>query len=129
MHTYYFEKLEVWQNSKELALKIYEITKMFPLEEKYGITNQIRRASLSISSNIAEGFSRNSDKEKIHFLNISYGSTIEVLNFLIFCKELNYLSSENYIELRKKAEYITNQIQALSKSIQQKIKNINQQKY
>lgn len=123
MHTYYFEKLEVWRNAKNFALNIYVITQNFPSEEKFGITNQLRRASLSISANIAEGFSRNSDKEKAHFLNIAYGSTIECINFLIFSFEIHYISQQDYEEARLKAEHITNQIQALSKSISQKSEN------
>ena len=91
MHTYYFEKLQVWQNSKDFVLKVYSVTNTFPESEKFGIISQIRRASTSISANIAEGFSRNSDKEKAKFINIAYGSAIEVcLIFLIISKKIFY---------------------------------------
>lgn len=120
MHTYYFEKLDVWKNAKKFALLIYEITKGFPSEQKFGIISQIRKCSLSISANIAEGFSRNSDKDKLHFLNIAYSSTIESINFLIFSNDLKYISEEKYVEIRTLAEFITNQLQALSKSLAQK---------
>lgn len=75
MHTYYFEKLEVWQNSRVFVKNIYLITENFPEKEKFGITNQIRRAALSITSNIAD-FARNSNIEKARFVNISYSSCI-----------------------------------------------------
>ncbi|CDN75549.1 four helix bundle protein [Elizabethkingia anophelis] len=117
MHTYYFEKLQVWQNSKDFVLKVYSVTNTFPESEKFGIISQIRRASTSISANIAEGFSRNSDKEKAKFINIAYGSAIEVLNFLIISKDLLFLSQKDYTELRKQIEHITNQLQALNKTI------------
>lgn len=83
MYQFYFEKLEVWQNSRKLVKEIYLLTSSFPDNEKFGITNQMRRASTSISANIAEGFSRQSNKEKSRFLNIAFGSTIEIINFLI----------------------------------------------
>lgn len=77
MHTYYFEKLEVWQNSRVFVKNIYLITENFPEKEKFGITNQIRRASLSITANIAEGFARNSNIEKARFI-------VHVSKLLIF---------------------------------------------
>ena len=66
-HIFYFEKLDVWQNARKLNKKVYEITKTFPKEEIYGLTNQVRRASVSICSNIAEGTSRQSSKDQAHF--------------------------------------------------------------
>ena len=119
MYQFYFEKLEVWQNSRKLVKEIYLLTSSFPDNEKFGITNQMRRASTSISANIAEGFSRQSNKEKSRLFNIAFGSTIEIINFLILSNDLGFLSDEIYIELREKAELITNQINALNKSINQ----------
>ncbi|AZI56583.1 four helix bundle protein [Epilithonimonas vandammei] len=117
MYQFYFEKLEVWQNSRRLVKDIYIVTTAFPENEKFGITNQLRRASTSISANIAEGFSRQSNKEKSRFLNIAFGSTIEVINFLILSNDLGFLNDENYRQLREKSEFITNQINSLNKSI------------
>lgn len=117
MYQFYFEKLEVWQNSRKFVKEIYLVTSSFPDHEKFGITNQMRRASTSISANIAEGFSRQSNKEKSRFLNIAFGSTIEIINFLILSNDLGFMSNESYNELREKAEFITNQINALNKSI------------
>lgn len=117
MYQFYFEKLEVWQNSRQLVKEIYLVTSSFPENEKFGITNQMRRASTSISANIAEGFSRQSNKEKSRFLNIAFGSTIEVINFLILSNDLGFLNNENYNQLREKSEFITNQINSLNKSL------------
>ncbi|WP_333851616.1 four helix bundle protein [Epilithonimonas sp.] len=117
MYQFYFEKLEVWQNSRQLVKEIYLATSSFPENEKFGITNQLRRASTSISANIAEGFSRQSNKEKSRFLNIAFGSTIEVINFLILSNDLGFLTNENYNKLRETSEFITNQINSLSKSL------------
>ncbi len=113
MYKFYFEKLDVWNNSRELVKEIYHMTSNFPNEEKFGITNQIRRASSSISANIAEGFSRKTDKEKARFITIAYSTTIEVINFLILSNDLGFLDDVNYKILREKTESITNQLNAL----------------
>lgn len=76
MHTYSFEKLEVWQNARKFVRDIYKVTRKFPEEEKFGITNQIRRASTSITANLAEGTSGSTNKDKLKFINISYSTTI-----------------------------------------------------
>lgn len=73
-----YRNLMVWQNSRKLVKQIYDLTGKFPLEEKFGLANQIQRAAVSIPSNIAEGYGRNSDKEMIRFLSISKGSLYEV---------------------------------------------------
>ena len=117
MHQYSFEKLEVWQNARSFVKDIYRITMNFPGNEKFGITNQIRRASTSISANIAEGTSRKTPKDKLKFINISYSTGIEVINFLILSLDLGFLTENQYIELREKAEKITNQLNALYNSL------------
>ncbi|MGE4346653.1 MAG: four helix bundle protein, partial [Flavobacteriaceae bacterium] len=81
-YVFSFEKLEVWQNAKNLVLDIYKIVKRFPNEETYGLSSQIKRSSSSIATNIAEGTSRNTKKDKAHFLTISYSSATETLNHL-----------------------------------------------
>lgn len=83
--------LEVWKKSIELSKNIYVLTKVFPREEIYGLTSQIRRSAVSIPSNIAEGSARNSDKEFIRFLHISLGSLAELETQLIISKEIGYL--------------------------------------
>ena len=77
-HKYSFEKLEVWNDARKLVVEIYALTKRMPIDEKFGLCSQIKRASVSVVSNIAEGTSRTSDKEKIQFVEIAYGSLMEV---------------------------------------------------
>lgn len=120
MYVFYFEKLEVWKNSRLLVKAIYTITAGFPKTEIYGITNQIRRATVSITANIAEGFSRDTNKEKARFINIAYSTTWEVLNFLILSYDLDMIKEEEYIDLRKKVEHITNQLNSLQKRLKEK---------
>lgn len=103
MHTYSFEKLEVWQNARKFVRDIYKVTRKFPEEEKFGITNQIRRASTSITANLAEGTSRSTNKDKLKFINISYSTTIEVINFLILSFDLELIIEEEYSENERKS--------------------------
>ncbi|WP_264529422.1 four helix bundle protein [Flavobacterium sp. N502540] len=115
MYTFSFEKLEVWQNARMFILDIYKLTDTFPPNELFGITSQIKRSSSSIATNIAEGTSRNTNKDKAHFLTISYSSAMETLNHLIISRDLNYLSETEYLETREKIEKICNQINSLKK--------------
>jgi len=89
-----WKNLKVWQLADQLALDIYKATKNFPKDELYGITSQIRRAALSIPTNIVEGYSRKGDKELAHFLSISFASLAEVKYLIHFAKRLGYLSEE-----------------------------------
>ena len=86
--------LDVWKKSVSLVTLIYDITKGFPKEEIYGLTNQIRRAAVSVPSNIAEGQQRNSTKEFINFLSIAKGSNAELQTQLMICVGLHYLSED-----------------------------------
>ena len=113
MHKFSFEKLDVWIESKELTKSIYQITMSFPDSEKFGLVSQLRRASVSICSNIAEGTSRISDKDKAHFISISYSSTMEVLNQLILSYELDYIKETNYLNYRNQINSITNKLNSL----------------
>jgi four helix bundle protein len=115
-YTFSFEKLNVWIDSKELIKSIYNITKLFPDEEKFGLTNQLRRASISVASNLAEGTSRQTNKDKAHFTTLSFSSLMEVLNQIIISKELNFLSEDNYQEIRAQIEKISNKLNALRKT-------------
>ncbi|NGF56554.1 four helix bundle protein [Parapusillimonas sp. SGNA-6] len=117
MHEFYFEKLSVWQNARTLVKDMYIDTADFPSQEQFGVTSQLRRATTSIAANIAEGMSRAGNKDKLRFLNQAYSSAIEVINFLILSVDLDFLTVENYTKLRNQVEYITNQLQALSKKI------------
>lgn len=113
MKIYSFEKLEVWKESLALVKQVYSITESFPSEEKFGLTSQLRRASISISSNLAEGTSRKTQKDKAHFTTISFSSAMEVLNQLIISKDLGFISENDYILARTKIEKITNMLNAL----------------
>ena len=96
-----FTDLNAWKESHKLVLEIYRITKSFPREEIFGITSQMRRAAVSITSNIAEGFGRYSSKEQIQFFYIAFGSAIELSNQLIISKDIKYISESDYINIDK----------------------------
>ncbi len=113
MFTYSFEKLEVWIESKKLTKNIYLITKNFPPEEKFGLTSQLRRASISVCSNIAEGSARKTNKDKAHFTIIAFSSAVEVLNQIIIAHELEFIDLTEYKNLRNQIESITNKLNAL----------------
>lgn len=113
MKTFYFEKLDVWQKARVFVKNIYELTAEFPTEEKYGVISLLRRASLSITANIAEGMSRNTEKDKARFINLAFSSAIEVINFLILTKDLGFLTEEKYFKLREQIEEITNKLNSL----------------
>ena len=97
--------LDVWKKSDDLAFQVYQITRSFPKEEIYGITSQIRRAALSIPTNIVEGYSRKGDKELARFLNFSLGSLAETKYLIYFSRRLGYIENNVYLEL--KADYNT----------------------
>ena len=111
-----FEKLEVWKESVNLTKLIYSITSEFPEHEKYGLISQLRRASISISSNLAEGTSRVTNKDRAHFTTIAFSSLMEVLNQLILAKELNFISEEKYDKLRIEIGKISRMLNALRKA-------------
>ncbi|WP_310595547.1 four helix bundle protein [Flavobacterium sp.] len=113
MYTYSFEKLEVWNESKEFTKSIYTITTTFPDQEKFGLVSQLRRASVSICSNIAEGSARNTYKDKAHFTTMAFSSAIEVINQLILSFEMDFISEEVYSKLRLELESITNKLNGL----------------
>lgn len=94
-----YRKLEVWQLADSLALGVYRTTKSFPKEEIYGITSQLRRAAISIPTNIVEGYARRGDRELARFVDIALGSLAETRYLLSFCAKLGYLSNEKLNEL------------------------------
>lgn len=116
MKQFSFEKLNVWQKSKDLAIDIYKITEKFPDSERFGLISQIRRCSISIASNIAEGTGRNSDKDKARFTEIAFASLMELLNQLIIAYELNFITKNQYELTRKNIEEISRMLNALRKS-------------
>ena len=115
MHNY--KELKVWKKSVELATGVYSVTQAFPKTEQYGLTQQIRRAVVSISSNIAEGAGRKSDKEFSHFLTIAYGSLYELETQLLISLNLGFVS-------QSELPPIENEIVELQKMIYALIKNL-----
>ena len=89
-----FTDLIVWKNGHNLVLQIYKLTKKFPKEEKYGLSDQIRRAAVSITSNIAEGFGRMKYNDKAHFYTMALGSIYEVQNQILISKDIGYVTKE-----------------------------------
>ncbi len=120
MREFYFERLEVWQEARSFVKDIYEVTYGFPQDERYGMVMQIRRAALSIAANIAEGMSRNTEKDKARFINQAFGSAIEVINFIIIANDFTWIDDKKYAELREKNEKITNQLNSLYNKLKQK---------
>ena len=96
-----WQKLEVWKQADELAFLVYKTTQDFPKEEIYGLTSQIRRAALSIPTNIVEGYSRKGDKELSRFVNISLGSLAETKYLLYFSDRLGYFKKDMYNEIKR----------------------------
>ena len=113
MDCFAFRNLRVYQNAKKLVKTIYTILEFFPSKEQYALCDQLRRASVSIPSNIAEGMSRSSDKEKIHFIEISYGSSMEVLCQIEISKELNYITNEQFDDVESQITTIAKQLSKL----------------
>ena len=109
-YKYSFEKLDVWQDARLFVKEIYTITKLFPSEERYNLCSQIQRASISIVSNIAEGLSRNSDKEKIRFIEIAYGSLMEVYCQVYISVDLLYITAQQFDDLKSSIDKIANKL-------------------
>ena len=109
--------LRVWQQSIEMVTSIYKMTKAFPKDELFGLVSQMRRAAVSVPSNIAEGYARGTDKEKLHFLRISSGSMSEIETQLILSLNLGYIGQETYNELSEQITSVWKQLNALISSI------------
>ena len=119
MKVYSFEKLEAWILAKELAKQVYLLTKKFPNDELYGLTSQIRRASISICSNLAEGSGRTSKIDFARFIQIAYGSMMELLNQLIIAEELEYIQKDELVKIREQIDQISIRLSGLRKSLLQ----------
>ena len=117
MDYFYYKKLEVYQYSKELVTAVYQQLSLFPQEEQFALCDQLRQAVISIPSNIAEGFGRVSSKEKVHFIEIAYGSLMEVSCQLDIAKDLKYLRESDFITLMQQMEAIARMLSALRFSI------------
>lgn len=116
MYEYNFEKLEVWKFSIDFAKKVYEITESFHDIEKFGLISQIRRAVVSISSNVAEGSAKQSLKDQARFTEMAFGSLMEILNQMILSFKLKFIKEKDYIDIRNYIENLSRQLNALKKS-------------
>lgn len=101
VYHYAFEKLEVWKKGKELVIMIYQYTRHFPKEEQHGLSKQMRRAAVSIISNLAEGTARQSTKDRSHFSVIAYSSLMELVNQTILSYNLGFIDQEKYKRFRE----------------------------
>ncbi|MCD7932610.1 MAG: four helix bundle protein [Tannerellaceae bacterium] len=117
-----FEQLVVWQKAHQLVLSIYKITKNYPKDEIFGLVNQMRRAAISITANIAEGYSRIGSKDKLRFYNISQGSLEEIRNFIILSKDLEYVTQDDKLALNDMAMDVSRLLNAYCKALIEKYK-------
>lgn len=125
MDDFYFRQLRVYTNSKGLVKYVYTLLQKFPVEEKFALCSQIRRAVTSIPINIAEGFGRFSSKEKTRFIEISFGSLTEISCELEISFELGYITKEEYEEAERQMIIISKQLSNLHKSVSQNFSKIN----
>lgn len=112
-----FTDLIAWKEAHKLAIMVYNETKKFPGDERFSLTDQIRRAVVSVSSNIAEGFSRTSSKEKIQFYRIALGSLTETQNQLLLAKDLEYISKNAFHSIAEQTVFVSKLLNGLIKSL------------
>lgn len=118
---YSFQKLKVWQEAKKLVVDVYHLLDNFPKFEKFALCDQIRRAIVSVPSNIAEGSGRRSLKEQIHFLEIAYGSLMETYNQLLIAIDLTYITEESVEAIKPSIDAVAKMINGLSNSYSEKL--------
>ncbi len=112
--------LNVWKKAYRMGLKIYKITKKYPKEETYGLCSQMKRASVSIVGNIAEGYSRTTLPDYIHYITIAIGSCNELEVYLMFSKDLKFIGEDDYNDIKPKQEEILKMLLGLRKSLEKK---------
>jgi four helix bundle protein len=117
MYMFNFEKLDVWQKAIDFADLVYSMTRLFPREERFGLTNQMRRAAVSIASNIAEGSARTSRIDFARFIELATGSIWEVVTQAVVGKRLGFLSEADYERLYTAAETQSRMLSGLRKSL------------
>ena len=112
-----FEKLDVWQKAMEYADLVYKVTQAFPSEERYGLTSQLRRSAVSVSSNIAEGASRSSETDYARFIEIAYGSLLESVSELEVARRQGFLSQDVFGQVYESAEAVARQLSAFRRTL------------
>lgn len=118
-----FEKLDVWHKAVEYVDTVYEITKVFPEEERFGLTSQLRRSAVSISSNIAEGSSRSSNIDFKRFIEIAYGSLLESVSELKVAQRQGFVNTQAYEKVYDQAEHLARMLSGLRQKISKQFKN------
>lgn len=113
---YKFTDLVVWQEGHKLVLMIYSLIKQFPIDEKFGLADQLKRAVVSVTSNIAEGFAKKSSKEKNQYYNRSVGSLTEIQNQLIIGKDIDIISQESYLRVTEQSLIVHKLLNGLIRS-------------
>jgi len=116
-----FKDLKVWQKSYQLCLEMYKVTGSFPADEKFGLTSQMRRAAVSIPSNIAEGYGRKTIPDYVRCLYIAYGSTCELETQTLLSRDLEYLNEKIKVSLLEKINEVERMLMALIKSLENKL--------
>ena len=112
-----YKELKVWQKAYELSLEVYKSTKQFPKDEVYGLISQIRRAAVSVPSNIAEGYGRKTTREYIHSLYVAYGSLCELETQILISRDLNYVEPEIFGKLQEDIGDVERMLKGLIKSL------------
>jgi four helix bundle protein len=118
MYLFSFEKLDVWQRSRQLVKEIYKLTRGFPIEENYGLTSQLRNAAVSLPTNIAEGSARKTAKDQANFTTMAFSSLMEIINLLIISSDLYLVKETEYERIRPSIEEISNKLNTLRNSQQ-----------
>ena len=116
MEIFGYRKLIAYQKAKEVVKHTYKLLKKFPAEERYAMSDQLRRASVSITSNIAEGINRYSVKDKSHFIEMSYGSLMEVSSQFEIAEELGYITAEERLSMDQLIEEVARLVSGLQKT-------------
>lgn len=112
----HFTDLNAWKEAHRLVLLVYKITENFPDKERFGLINQLRRAAVSITSNIAEGFGRGTKNDKVHFYTIAKGSLFEIQNQVYIGKDLKYLNQNQFLEFEQQADVVSRLITGLRRA-------------
>jgi four helix bundle protein len=116
MEVFGYRRLIAYQKAKEVVKKSYKLLKRFPAEERYAMSDQLRRSSVSITSNIAEGINRYSVKDKSHFIEIAYGSLMEVSSQFEIAEDLGYITSEDRLSMDQQIEEVARLLSGLQNS-------------
>jgi four helix bundle protein len=119
--THSFKDLIVWQKAHQLVIAIYKATKLFPKEEVFSLTNQVRRAAVSIAANICEGYKKKTIPNQLNFINIAEGSLEEVKYYIILSKDLQYINEKDFEQLTNAAEEVGRLINGYEKAISKRL--------